>query len=257
MEELILRLLDGLSGPAGQSAILAALNREAEQPITGERFDAAVLRLQTASQISVRHDGGRTLLSLRNDTASAPPWPIYREVDFEPYVEAYLWRNFQSAFSHASHDGASVLLQNTARGGPTDGVWKRPDITAAVVSRYHFAPAPELELIGFELKMPRECRVQSVHEALSHTAHVHYSYLVIYLPSGATPEGGLRQVTLQAQLHGVGLITVSDPRNDSGFSIVLEAQRREPTRARIDEFIGARLHRTNQLALQGWLGMRR
>jgi hypothetical protein len=181
---------------------------------------------------------------------------VTREMDLEPHVEGYLWRNFHERFLDAEPQNFSLIVQNTARGGPPNGIWRRPDIVAAVVSRYTYSPIPQLDLFAFELKMPDGCKVYAVHEALAHTALAHFAYLVLYLPDGeADPRigSGLRQISEQAQIHGIGLVIVTDAMNDASFQIRLRALRREPKPRRIDDFINDRFYRAHQLALQSWL----
>jgi hypothetical protein len=134
------------------------------------------------------------------------------------------------------------------------GLWTRPDLAAALVTRYTYAPTPQLDLYGFELKMPGGCTVYAVHEALAHTAFVNFAYLVVLLPDPARSEReNLSRMIEQAQKHGVGIIIVKDPADDEAYETVLAAERHSPKLKRIDDFITQRFDRANKLALRTWI----
>jgi hypothetical protein len=255
LQSSILTSLEGLETSIPQRALHVAVDRARSIQTSVDEFGEAILSLQRLSQVEVIHPqfGAprvRLALNVPNPAAHA----INLERDLEAPFEQFLWRNFRERFAQVSNPANSLIVQNTARGGTLGGVWKNPDLTAAVVSRYEYFPTPILDLVGFELKLASYCSVPSVHEALSHTAHVHFSYLVVY-STAESPVAGFHQVLSQAQAYGIGVITTSDPNNDAAYQTHLEAQRKEPSPKRIDEFLRAKFHRTHQDVLKSWLGI--
>lgn len=253
----LLKLLHDLDDGTPVTAAKAALCRSEGLKLTDVQFDELILSLQRQLKLDVVYKGQSRTIVPHSTTLQSLPTRIEKERDIEPFVEGYLWRHFHDRFLLSEPQNYNLIVNNTARGGVADGVWKRPDVTVAVVSRYAYHPVPQLELFGFELKMPDGCRVPAVHEALSHTASVHYAYLVVYLPDTLPADHlalrSLPQILTQAQIHGIGVIEIKDPRVDGTFIMRLRAQRREPALRRIDDFISNRFHRTYQLALQTWL----
>jgi hypothetical protein len=255
LQAAILEKLEGMETALSHRALQTALTRSVDAELPADAVAAAVLALQQQGRIRVDHPPGAPQTVRLTSTEVEPRIGIIeRESDLEPHLESYLWRNFRDQFGRVSGGSDSVIIQNTARGGSLDGIWKNPDLTAAVVSRYEYHPFPVLELIGFELKMPKGCTVPAVHEALSHTAHVHFAYLVIYTPH-AYPISGFCQFLSQAQQHGIGVITMAKPADETSYRMHLEAQRKQPTLRRIDEFINRKFHRTHRQVIQTWLGV--
>jgi hypothetical protein len=213
MEDSILELVRFANDSLAADIVHSALQRELGIRLSQSEFDSILLGLQRKLLVRVDERGRRRMVSEYSRTVEALPHPVTREMDLEPHVEGYLWRNFHERFLDAEPQNFSLIVQNTARGGPPYGIWRRPDIVAAVVSRYTYSPIPQLDLFAFELKMPDGCKVYAVHEALAHTALAHFAYLVLYLPDGeADPRigSGLRQISEQAQIHGIGLVIVTD-----------------------------------------------
>lgn len=256
LQDFILKSLEGLETSIPQRALHSAVDRARSIETSADEFGAAVLALQQLSKVEVDHPQfGVPRIRLPLNVPNAAVDAIKSERDLEAPFEQYLWRNFRERFAQVSNVADSLIVQNTARGGTLGGVWKNPDLTAAVVSRYEYFPTPMLDLVGFELKLANYCSVPSVHEALSHTAHVHFSYLVVYSTT-QSPVAGFAQVLSQAQAYGIGVITTSDPNSDDTYRMHLEAQRKEPTPKRVDEFLRAKFHRTHQDVLKSWLGIR-
>ena len=254
LEQRLLKLVQENSHGISKDVALAAL-RASCAGLSKDRFDELVLGLQRRNQTRIETGAyGRSWL--REMVAVEPPGCepelINNETHLEPCVEGFLWRCFASKFLDQS-DGHSLIVQNTARGGAADGLWSKPDLTVAVVSRYIYTPNKQLELYSFELKMPEGCTVYAVHEALAHAAFAHYPYLVVYLPLKHQYEHRLPRMMEQAQGHGVGIIVVSNPGDDKTFDMRLVAQRHAPTPRRIDDFIGRCFDNAHQLALQSWI----
>jgi hypothetical protein len=257
--ELERRLLDllaenqrGIEADAARSA----LEQDKGISLSQGAFDELVLRLQQRNTVTDDRTTNPPRRILRTHTVAdwRPPTRIANERDLEPHVEGFLWRRFGERFLEPDLRNYSLIVQNTAHGGTAGGLWTRPDLVAAVVARYAYAPLPQLDLFGFEIKMTKGCTVYAIHEALAHTTFVHFAYLVVFLPEGAQSErDNLMRMIEQAQKHGVGLIIVSDPSDDATYEIILAAQRHSPKLKRIDDFISQRFDRANQLALRAWI----
>ncbi len=123
----------------------------------------------------------------------------------------------------------------------------------ACITRYHYAPVPNFDLFSFELKMPSGCNMLAVHEALSHTAAAHFAYLGLYLPDNSKEAVNLPSMLEQAQHHGVGVIRIGDPRNESSYKMLMTAERQSPSPAKVDGFIEDRFDEANRLALRKWV----
>lgn len=237
-------------------AVHSALEEEKGIKLTNDAFDELVLRLQQQDQIVEDRitNPSRRILRLRTATEWRLPDQISSERELEPHIEGFLWRRFGERFLDIDLRNYSLVVQNTAHGGVAAGLWTRPDLAAAVVTRYTYAPIPHLDLYGFELKMAPGCTVYAVHEALAHTAFVNFAYLVVFLPGPDHSEReNLSRMIEQAQKHGVGIIIVKDPTDDESYEIVLTAQRQSPKLKRIDDFISQRFDRANKLALRTWI----
>lgn len=237
-------------------AARSALEQDMGVSLSLDAFDELVLRLQQLDRITEDQTTNppRRILRTRIRLDWRLPTQIANERDLEPHVEGFLWRRFGESFLDPDLRNYSMIVQNTAHGGTAAGLWTRPDLAAAVVARYVYAPLPQLDLFGFEIKMTKSCTVYAVHEALAHTTFVHFAYLVVFLPKSTHSErDNLPRMVEQAQKHGVGLIIVSDPTDDAAYEIILAAQRHNPKLKRIDDFISQRFDRANQLALRAWI----
>jgi hypothetical protein len=219
-------------------------------------FDELVLRLYQQGQIAEDRitSPNQRILRLHAAAEWHLPTQITNERQLEPHVEGFLWRRFGERFLDHDLRNYRLIVQNTAHGGVAAGLWTRPDLAAAVVTRYIYAPTAQLDLYGFELKMPAGCSVYAVHEALAHTAFVNFAYLVAFLPDAAHSEReNLTRMIEQAQKHGVGIIIVKDPADDESYEMILAAQRHDPKLKRVDDFISQRFDRANKLALRTWI----
>ena len=254
--ESLVALVAGNERGIEASVVRSALAEEKGIGLTDDAFDGLVLMLYQQEQIIDDRitNPNRRILRLHTAIEWRLPTRITSERELEPHVEGFLWRRFDEKFLDLDLRNYSLIVQNTAHGGVTAGLWTRPDLAAAVVTRYTYAPTPQLDLYGFELKMPAGCTVYAVHEALAHTAFVNFPYLVAFLPDQAHSEREtLPRMIEQAQKHGVGIIIVEDPADDDSYEIVLAAQHHNPKLKRVDDFISQRFDRANKLALRTWI----
>jgi hypothetical protein len=256
LEERVLAFIAQNQRGIEADAVRSALAQETGVTLTQDDFDQLVLRLNQLGRVAEDRitSPNRRILRIRTSVEWRLPTELRNERDLEPHVEGFLWRRFPERFLDFDLRNYSLIVQNTAHGGIPAGLWTRPDLAAAVVTRYTYAPVPQLDLYGFELKMAAGCTVYAVHEALAHTTFVNFAYLVIFLPDPTHSEReNLRRMMEQAQKHGVGIVIVKDPVNDESYDVVLAAQRQSPKRKRIDDFISQRFDRANQLALRTWV----
>jgi hypothetical protein len=256
LQQSLVALVAGNERGIEAGVVRSALEEEKGIGITDDAFDDLVLGLYQQNRIIDDRitNPNRRILRLHTATEWRLPAQIGSERELEPHVEGFLWRRFGEKFLDLDLRNYSLIVQNTAHGGVAAGLWTRPDLAAAVVSRYTYAPAPQLDLYGFELKMPSGCTVYAVHEALAHTAFVNFAYLVVLLPDQAQSEREkLSRMIEQAQKHGVGIIIVKDPAEDDSYEILLAAQHHRPKLKRIDDFISQRFDRANKLALRTWI----
>jgi len=130
---------------------------------------------------------------------------------------------------------------NTARGGPAEGQWSRPDLVLACIRRYRSRATPELELYGFELKLESGFDVSAVHQALAHTRYVHYSHVVVHCPADDVWSQRLSELRAHAQNYGVGVIRLKRATPEAGYEIALHSSRFNPAPGSVDRFLEDRL----------------
>ncbi len=123
----------------------------------------------------------------------------------------------------------------------------------ASVSLFHYSPTPHFDLFAFELKMEDGCGAPAVMQAASYSEFSHHTYVGIYLPEGSSAIRNLSTMIARAQPHGVGIIKISDPFNDNGHEILMEATRNTPHPGQIDKFIEERFTVPNKNALKKWV----
>jgi hypothetical protein len=163
------------------------------------------------------------------------------ESDLYPYVHDYLEQRFRARLKPRYGDLHSIsAITAAAPGGFDDGKWSRPDLAMAALWRFKYDLGWTMDLHSFEVKTPKNCSTISVHEALSHTALVHYSYLTWHNPGWSDTNAESRAILDRCARHGVGLITFSDPPNSDTYVVRLPSIRHSPSGEAVDEFIETR-----------------
>lgn len=231
-------------------AVQAALEERLSAEVNFDEIDRCIWQLGERVVWSPHDNLLRRRLA---DDRAEPPDTISCETDLEPWLERFIWKKALEVFFDPPPQGFNVVVQNTARTGLPAGRWTRPDLCAACISRYHYAPIPQFDLFSFELKMPSGCNMLAVHEALAHSATAHFPYLCVYLPEGARERAQLPSMLEQSQRHGVGVIIIADPSDLDTYRLALVARRHTPALAKIDGFIDDRFDEANRLALQRWI----
>ena len=177
-----------------------------------------------------------------------------RESDLYPAVNDYLEQRYREVLKPRYGDLRSISAITAASGGGTfEGKWTRPDLAMAALWRFEFGLSWTLELHSLEVKTESGCDNVSVHEALSHTAMAHYSYLTWHNPSWDANKSNCSAILERCERYGVGLITFSDPANSSNYCIRLRSARHSPSGEAIDEFIETRFPPAERELLRKWV----
>lgn len=139
------------------------------------------------------------------------------------------------------HRIQDYVIHVTAHQGRRDtgGKWTRPDITLASSNTYTYVPGRPVELTTFEVKTHDGLDVTAVYEALAHRRAAHYSYVLAHVPSPERQnlESVLNRLTGDAQMHGIGFVILSDPRNYETWDFEADPLRSLPNPAELDNFI--------------------
>ena len=125
----------------------------------------------------------------------------------------------------------------------TGGRWTRPDLVSVAVRTYRYLPGKYMEVVTFEVKPRDAITVTAVYEALAHLRSATHAYVIFHVPDDETES--VRQTIDEARhvgrAHGVGIITMGDPRAWDTWNELEEARRVEPDPERLDEFINLQL----------------
>ncbi len=176
------------------------------------------------------------------------------ESDLYPPINDYLEQRYREILKPRYGDLRSISAITAKSGGGTfDGKWTRPDLAMAALWRFEFGLSWTIDLHSFEVKTENGCDNVSVHEALSHTAMAHYSYLMWHNPSWDEDKGNCRATCERCAQYGVGLITFSDPADSSAYHIRLRSIRHNPSGEAIDEFMETRFPQAERDLLRKWV----
>jgi hypothetical protein len=125
----------------------------------------------------------------------------------------------------------------------TGGRWTRPDLVSVAVRTYRYLPGKYMEVVTFEVKPADAITVTAVYEALAHLRSATHAYVIFHVPDeDAEPvKQTIEEARRVGRAHGVGLITMGDPRAWDTWNELEEARRVEPDPERLDEFISVQL----------------
>ena len=171
---------------------------------------------------------------------------------YEP-VRNYLELRFRDRLQPLYGELRPISAITATAGGSATGKWSKPDLCLLALWRHKYSPSWQLDLHGFEVKPDGRCTAESVHEALNHTSHVHYAYLVWHNPDWSDADAPCRAILDRCRRFGVGLITFSDPANAASYTVRCAAPRHAPAGDAIDEFIETRIDPEDRAKLAGWL----
>ncbi len=177
-----------------------------------------------------------------------------REEELYPYVHDYLEQRFRERLATRHGEFMSISADTSkAHGGSGDGQWSRPDLALAALWRFKYGLSWALDLHSFEVKTESGCDAKSVHETLSHTGHVHYSYLTWHCPNWSESVQAHGSILERCRRFRVGLITFGDPANADSYVVRVPSGRHEPSGEAVDEFIETRFPDEERAKLQEWL----
>ena len=126
----------------------------------------------------------------------------------------------------------------------TGGRWTRPDLVSVAVRTYRYLPGKYMEVVTFEVKPRDAITVTAVYEALAHLRSATHAYVIFHVPDDDTES--VKQTIDEARhigrAHGVGIITMGNPKAWDTWDELEEARRVEPDPERLDEFINLQLN---------------
>jgi hypothetical protein len=149
------------------------------------------------------------------------------------------------------------FVQRTAAQGrrETGGTWTRPDIVAIYVASYQYLPSKILDVVTFEIKPVETADVTCVYEALAHLKAATQAFVLIAAPdpNQANIARVLEAIAEEAGRHGIGLIVARDITDYDTWEFRVDAVRREPDPANVDEFIETQISEANKQRLRKWV----
>ena len=154
------------------------------------------------------------------------------------------------------HQIQDFVIHQTAHQGRRDtgGKWTRPDITLASSNTYTYVPGRPVELRTFEVKTHDGLDVTAVYEALAHRRSAHYAHVLVHVPDSerVALEPVLERLIGDAQEHGIGFVTIADPRNYETWDIEVDSRRGNPNPADLDAFIRTQTSDEFKEKILGW-----
>jgi hypothetical protein len=251
-------LLQILPASGEDLAVGQAIDRLEEKlhcSISPEELGQAQLELIQAEKLVRSRSGVQATLRRKPKRAASLDASRQKEIDTYRHVENFLRKSFVPDVIDPVPQMVDYVVEITAMAGGNTGLWTKPDLALATVTRYRFAPQPELELYGFEVKKEEGCTVYAVHEALAHAAFVHYTSVIAIVAEASPYHRNLSRMREQAAEHGVGLVVIPDTeRISEKYEVMLEPRRLAPALWRVDEFIETRFGDDTKQKLLAWLG---
>jgi hypothetical protein len=100
-----------------------------------------------------------------------------------------------------------------------------------------------MEVVTFEVKPCDAITVTAVYEALAHLRSATHAYVIFHVPDedAESVKQTIEEARHVSRTHGVGLITMGDPKAWDTWNELEEARRVEPDPERLDEFISVQL----------------
>ncbi|MGO8952754.1 MAG: hypothetical protein ACLPWS_19610 [Rhodomicrobium sp.] len=255
LKSKLLEILPAANEDLAVGQAIDQLEETLHRSISQEELGQAQLELIQADKLVRGRRGVQATLRRTPKRASSPDASRQREVDTYMHVENFLRKSFVPDVIDPVPQMVDYVVEITAATGGTAGLWTKPDLALATVTRYRFSPQPELELYGFEVKQEDGCTVYAVHEALAHAAFVHYTTVIAILADASPYQRNLARMREQAAEHGVGLIVIpGTQQNLDRYELILEPRRLAPALWRVDEFIETRFGKDAKQKLLSWLG---
>jgi hypothetical protein len=125
----------------------------------------------------------------------------------------------------------------------TGGRWTRPDLVSVAVRTYRYLPGKYMEVVTFEAKPADAVTVTAVYEALAHLRSATHAYAIYHVQDdhAEAAQPAIDEARHVGRAHGVGIVTMSNPRDWETWNELEEARRTEPDPQRLDEFINLQL----------------
>lgn len=162
------------------------------------------------------------------------------EADLYPHLQETL-----ETFWAKERQIEPLAVEITAAHGrkATGGRWTRPDLVSVAVRTYRYLPGKYMEVVTFEVKPSDAITVTAVYEALAHLRSATHAYVIFHVPDDETEsvQQTIEEARRVSRAHGVGLITMGDPKAWDTWNELEEARRVEPDPERLDEFISIQL----------------
>jgi hypothetical protein len=142
-------------------------------------------------------------------------------------------------------------IQITAHQGSksTGGVWSRPDIAVYGYGAYRFFPGRTYDLISFEVKLATSTDIRAVFEAKGHARRASRSYVICV---GDLDEQAKQDLAQVAREQSIGFILATDKDDPESWEVLIDAMRRDPDPAWIDEFVRQNFDEVQQQRIEAW-----
>jgi hypothetical protein len=252
-DQKVLAVLHGLGGSAGNLGLMRELGwTEAKYYRVRDRLlDRGELVRGPGRGGSVRlvEEGEEEAPTEQAEVQAAI---LVRESELYEPIARVLRRSFAQDKNFKWHH-----VEITARQGrrATGGRWTRPDITMVSLTRFRYVPGLHLEVFTFEVKTRDAVDVTAVYESLAHTRFGTRAYVVFPFPED--PEGADRElldaVVAEAERHGVGVFTMTDPGDYQTWDELVAPVRTDADPEATNEFIATQLSPDAQAELQDQL----
>jgi len=134
----------------------------------------------------------------------------------------------------------------------TGGMWTRPDFVVVGYRQYEYTPGVSRDILTFEVKTA-DYTVDAVFETASQSRFATESYLAVYRGKDQTIDDQLlRRTELECQRFGIGLLVFGDNGDPNSWEWKLEAARKEPDPAEVEDFVSTQFGDSNKKRMRSW-----
>ena len=237
------KLLPQDGTPVLNRVLQVMVTRDLQEPVSQDMYFKAVDLLSRQERIGrLRGQGGQIFLlpgKSEKRNGAVLTGEARREAELMQPLERYLKTTFCKGLDLPP--GALAVVQDTSAIGPFRGRFARPDFIVITAMRFRLLPGSQVDVHSFELKAEYGATDESVYEALAQTRFTHFGHLVWHLPKNSRCEIRLPEIEKQCDQHGIGLIRMHDPDDESSYEILLDPVRKSTLPAIVDGFLESRL----------------
>jgi hypothetical protein len=149
-----------------------------------------------------------------------------------------------------------ITAHKRKKGESIGGKWTRPDIALVGYTSYSYVPGKFLDVISFEIKNYNNMAIDALYEALAHLRYVTFSYVLLYVPENLQEQNGdtINRIVDEAQRFGIGVIVASKIDDGTSWDMLVEAVRRDPDPAKLNDFITQQISEENKDKIRMWVG---